>query len=161
MRLSAFFTAKTNNLSSQFFRYFLVGGLAFIVDFTLLFLLTEFGHLYYLLSASIAFVAGVTVNYALSISWVFSYRSVENRMQEFAMFTIIGIIGLVMNDALMWVFTELLGLHYLGSKAVAAALIFVFNFAARRVLLFSGKHPREGKTLQEETSGIPKPSIFP
>jgi hypothetical protein len=40
------------------------------------------------------------------------------------------------------VFTEALGLHYLVSKIVAATLIFGWNFAARKLLLF--REPRTG-----------------
>lgn len=137
MKLIAAFSPKRSNLSAQFFRYFVVGGVAFAVDFALLYLLTEFARLYYLFSASLAFVAGVAVNYALSVTWVFNHRSIDNRMHEFAIFAVIGMLGLVFNAALIWFFTELAGLHYLGSKVVAAALIFLFNFGARKALLFS------------------------
>mgnify|MGYP001577316452 FL=1 len=84
---------RKSSLSAQFFRYFLVGGVAFVVDFALLYLLTEFAGLHYLFSASIAFMAGVAVNYALSVSWVFDHRSIDNRMHEFAIFAVIGIFG--------------------------------------------------------------------
>lgn len=130
-------SSKANKLSIQFFRYFIVGGMAFVVDFAVLYLLTEFASLYYLFSACIAFTAGIAINYALSVTWVFDYRSVDNRVHEFAIFTLIGITGLGLNAALMWLFTELVGLHYLGSKMVAAALIFLFNFGARKALIFS------------------------
>lgn len=141
MRLIVSFLTKPDSLRGQFFRYFLVGGAAFMADLTLLFVLTEFGHIHYLLSASAAFMAGIAVNYVLSVSWVFNLRSVDNRMHEFTIFAVIGILGLAFNAALMWLFTELVGFHYLGSKMVAAALIFLFNFGARKVLLFSGKRP--------------------
>lgn len=139
MNLIATLRAKTNSISAQFFRYFIVGGMAFVVDFALLYLLTEFAGLYYLFSASVAFMAGIAVNYALSVIWVFDVRSVNNRVHEFAIFTIVGIVGLGLNTALMWFFTELAGFHYLGSKVVAAATIFVFNFGARKAMLFSAR----------------------
>jgi len=128
---------KKSNLSAQFFRYFVVGGVAFAVDFALLYLLTEFGHIHYLFSASVAFMVGIAVNYTLSVTWVFDHRSVNNRMHEFAIFATIGILGLAFNAALMWFFTELVGFYYLVSKMVAAALIFLFNFGTRKALLFS------------------------
>lgn len=128
---------KTSSLSAQFFRYFVVGSVAFVVDFALLYLLTEFAGLHYLISASVAFMAGIAVNYALSVTWVFDHRSIDNRVQEFAIFAIIGILGLALNIALMWFFTELAELHYLKSKIIASALIFLFNFGARKTLLFS------------------------
>lgn len=145
-------TLKTDSLSAQFFRYFLVGGGAFVVDFLLLFLLTEFGHIHYLLSASLAFLAGTAVNYSLSVSWVFNHRSIDNRMHEFAIFAVIGMFGLVFNAALMWFFTELAGLHYLGSKMVAAALILLFNFGARKALLFSAGAGDKKSTLKQSNA---------
>ena len=128
MRIISSLSAKADSLTGQFFRYCIVGGVAFIVDFTLLFLLTEFGHIHYLLSASVAFMAGIAVNYVLSVSWVFDHRSLNNKVHEFAIFAVVGILGLAFNAALMWLFTELVGFYYLVSKMVTGALIFLFNF---------------------------------
>ncbi|MBI2287000.1 MAG: GtrA family protein [Nitrosomonadales bacterium] len=143
---------KKSDLSSQFFRYFVVGGVAFVVDFALLYLLTEFAKLYYLFSASVAFMVGIAVNYTLSVTWVFDHRSVNNRMHEFAIFAIIGILGLAFNAALMWIFTELVGFHYLVSKMVATALIFLFNFGARKALLFSAGVGDKKSTLKQSNA---------
>jgi len=138
INLNTVLTTKTSSLPAQFLRYFMVGGVAFVVDFSMLFLLTEFGHLHYLISAAAAFIAGISVNYALSVTWVFYHRRLDNRMHEFAIFAVVGIVGLALNTSLLWFFTELLGLHYLQSKGVAAVIIFMFNFGARKALLFSG-----------------------
>ena len=142
------FYLKRSNLSSQFFRYFIVGGFAFAVDFALLYVLTEFFGVYYLVSASAAFLVGLTLNYALSVTWVFSHRSVGNRLHEFAIFSGIGLMGLAFNAALMWVLTEAAGLHYLVSKVIATALIFLFNFGAKKALLFSIKTGHQTTTLK-------------
>lgn len=152
MNSTRFLTLKTDRLQVQFFRYFLVGGGAFVVDFLLLFLLTEFGHIHYLLSASVAFLAGTAVNYSLSVSWVFNHRSVDNRMHEFVIFSVIGMLGLVFNAALLWLFTELAGLHYLVSKMIAAALILLFNFGARKALLFSAGAGEKKSTLKQSNA---------
>lgn len=141
MKLSPALTAKTSSLHTQFLRYFMVGGVAFTADFAALFVLTEFGCLHYLASATIAFLVGVAVNYGLSIAWVFDQRTIGNRVHEFTIFALIGVAGLLFNLALMWFFTEVLRLYYLESKVVAAGMIFLFNFGARKILLFSGKQP--------------------
>ena len=130
-------------LAHQFLKYVLVGGIAFILDFTTLFALTEFAGLYYLVSASCGFVLGLAVNYLLCIRWIFSFRSLTNASHEFALFALVGVLGLLLNNALLYVQTEFLGFHYLASKLVAAAVILMFNFSLRRYLLFSerGKAP--------------------
>jgi len=132
-------TAKTSNLTIQLLRSLVVGGVAFVVDFSALYALTEFGLLHYLVSSSLAFLAGVSVNYSLSIVWVFNQRTLDNRIQEFTIFALIGVVGLLLNLSMMWFFTEMLRLHYLNSKIAATILIFLFNFAVRRAFLFSVK----------------------
>jgi hypothetical protein len=68
----------TGNLLDQFARYVVVGGLAFVVDFGLLCLLTELVRLHYLISAAVAFPCSVVTTYCLSRLWVFDRRTLEN-----------------------------------------------------------------------------------
>jgi putative flippase GtrA len=120
----------------QLARYTVVGGLAFGVDFSILYLLTDFGGVHYLVSAAIAFCGGLLVNYALSRAWVFERRSLNNNCLEFTVFAAIGLIGLAMNEAGMWLLTDILGLHYLSGKLFTTGFVFVWNFFARKYSLF-------------------------
>ncbi len=131
-------TGPTNDGRIQLLRYFFVGGGAFAVDFGLLYLLTEWG-LYYLLSAALAFMTGLTVNYALSVKWVFQEHALHSRIVEFALFTAIGLVGLGLNETIIWMATELAGVYYLFSKIISTVAVFVWNFAARKYLLFYEK----------------------
>jgi putative flippase GtrA len=121
----------------QFIQYVLVGGIAFIVDFVVLFLLTDKAGMHYLESATVAFLAGLLVNYLLCIAWIFDVRAIANRAHEFTIFAVIGGVGLALNNGLMYALTDMVGFHYLFSKIVAAGLILLFNFILRRTLLFT------------------------
>lgn len=121
----------------QFGRYLIVGGLAFVADYGVLFLLAHLAAVHYLLSASAGFMVGLSVNYALCIVWVFDYRAVPDRGREFAIFALIGVTGLGINNGIIFAATEWAGLHYMVSKLVAAAGVLVFNFTLRRHFLFS------------------------
>ena len=121
----------------QICRYAIVGGIAFIIDWTALYCLTEFGQMHYLASAAAAFIVGVTTNYLLSLIWVFAVRAVADCRIEFAVFAGIGMIGLGLNELLIWFFTERLAVYYMVSKLLAAGLVFFWNFYARKVILFS------------------------
>ncbi|HQW20420.1 MAG TPA: GtrA family protein [Rhodocyclaceae bacterium] len=121
----------------QFLQYVLVGGVAFVIDFSILFLLTDRFELHYLTSATAAFLIGLAVNYVLCIAWIFDVRTIANRHHEFAIFASIGISGLTLNTGLMYVLTDLADVHYLLSKLIAAGLILIFNFTLRRTILFS------------------------
>lgn len=125
-----------NGLLQQFGRYVVVGGAAFGADFGLLYLLTEFGGMHYLASAAVAFVAGLILNYVLSRSWVFDRRTLESTSVEFLVFAGIGVIGLLLNEVILWVVAGQLKFHYLLAKGGSAGVVLVWNFGARRFLLF-------------------------
>lgn len=111
-------------------------ALAFAADFGLLVLLTEIAGLHYLASAALSFCVGTSASYALSILWVFRTRRFSSRFLEYALFVGVGVVGLGLNEALLWLLTEPLGLFYMVSKVAAAAVIFFWNFAARKLILF-------------------------
>ncbi len=123
-------------LEYQLFRYAIVGGIAFIIDTGTLFLMTEFFHIHYLVSAAAAFIAGLITNYLLSINWVFEHHTCQSRNQEFIVFAAIGILGLGMNELFIWFFTEKAGLYYVLSKVLSTGLVFLWNFYARKIILF-------------------------
>jgi putative flippase GtrA len=110
--------------------------ISFSVDFGLLALLTEVFRIFYLISAAVSFGIGVTVSYALSVLWVFGFRRIPSKAAEYGLFVLIGTIGLGLNEALLWLFTEKLSIYYLLSKLIAAVLIFFWNFGARKYVLF-------------------------
>ena len=130
------FRSKTDNTIIQFVRYIFVGGIAFIVDIGSLYVFTDIFDIYYLFSAAIAFILGLTVNYILSITWVFSKRKIRSKQFEFGIFVIVGVVGLGINEFIIWFFTEYLHFYYLVSKIFSASVVLMWNFSARKFLLF-------------------------
>lgn len=134
--LNRLFREKTTNIFIQFFRYIFVGGFAFLADAFTLWLCEKWMN--YMIAAAIAFVVGLAVNYALSIWFVFSESSkVKNKVKEFVVYGIIGMIGLLITEGIMYLFTDVFGLYFLISKIIAAAIVLVWNFAARKVVLYN------------------------
>ncbi len=113
-----------------------VSLLSFGLDFALLVLLTEVFHVPYLVSAAFSFLLGVTASYVLSILWVFGARRMPSRAAEYGLFVFVGLVGLGLNEALLWLFTEPLGLYYMLSKCAAGGLVFFWNFGTRKLILF-------------------------
>lgn len=132
------FVRTSTNMWIQLIRYGFVGGFAFLFDYGTLFVLTEFAGLYHLVSAAIAFIIGLAVNYILSILWVFKQSVVKRkRIYEFVVFLITGIIGLGINELIIYVGTDVLLIHYMLSKLISTSMVFFWNFFARKVILFS------------------------
>jgi putative flippase GtrA len=127
-------TARTTG--GQLLRAMGASLVAFAVDFGALALLTEAVRVHYLISAGISFLLGTSVSYLLSIRWVFPERRYSSRGFEYALFVLVGIVGLGLNEGLLWALTEKVRIYYLASKVIAACLIFFWNFGARKLLLF-------------------------
>lgn len=136
-QIRTFLFKKSDKTSVQLFKYFFVGGIAYTVDFGSLYILTDIVKVHYLISAAIAFTLGLITNYTLSIFWVFSQRTVANKRLEFVIFTVIGMVGLGLNEVIIWFFTETVHFHYLVSKVFSTVVVFFWNFFARKKILFS------------------------
>jgi len=144
------------NAAKEFGRYLIVGGLAFVADFSSLFLLTEKAGLHYLWSATAAFLIGTMINYLLSTRWVFSVRKVNNWLDEFALFAAIGVAGVLLNGGIIAFLVEVASISYLIAKLVATGLVLFFNFGARKWLLFSNFSFKFG--AQKTISSLNHPS---
>ena len=132
---SAFY-GKSDNILVQLFRYFGSSGVALVIDMSLLYVITEWFGVHYLISNIIASVTAMISNYLLSVFWVFSRRSVSNRAAEFTVFMLTGIAGLGLNQLLLWLFTDIVGFYYMISKFIAAVVGYLSKFFVRRRLLF-------------------------
>lgn len=151
-RLKAFTSAlATHSLAGEFARYFAAGLVALGVDFSLYIALTELAGWHYMVSAAVAFCAGLGTVYLFSILWVFRERRAGLKAREFALFAAIGIAGLALTAALIFALTEFAGLDYRLSKVASAALVFVFNFGCRKYFLFSVPR-RQGVRADSDTS---------
>jgi putative flippase GtrA len=117
--------------------YSAASGVALAVDVGLLWLLVEQAHLHYLLAATVAFLAGTAVVYALSVAAIFRHRRVQDRRVEFSVFAAIGVLGLLVNLTVLKVAVDGFGAHYLVGKFISIFFTFSLNFGLRRTLLFS------------------------
>ncbi len=121
----------------EFASYGFSSGVGLLVDVGLLVLLTERVGLSYFAAGLLSFSAGIVVVYTFSVAWVFEHRRIANRRIEFFSFAVIGLLGLAINQLMLWGLVEHSSLSYQLAKAPTAAVVFLFNFMARRALLFS------------------------
>jgi putative flippase GtrA len=132
-------SSPPDSTAAQLGRYTIVGGIAFVADFTTLYACTELLALHYLVSGALALLVGIAINYVLSVRFVFRVRRVRHRGIELLIFALIGLVGLALNEGLLFLFTELVGLHYLFSKVAATAATYLWNFFARKRSLFTAR----------------------
>lgn len=126
----------TDSIFIQFFRYLFVGGFAFLVDFFLLFFFSDICGIYYLISAALSFIISLIVNYLISTYWVFNKNQIDNKLIEFGLFSLIGVVGLIFTEIILYLCTDIIGLYYLVSKIIATAIVMFWNFLARRIMFY-------------------------
>ena len=130
---------ENKNIFGQFLRYFVTGGLAFIVDFGVFAMTFYCFGIHYLLANLIGLMGGNVVNYLLSIGWVFSSekRTMEKHcFLEITVFVLISLVGMGLNELLMYVFVGVLAIQVMVSKVGAASIVLLYNFIARKFILF-------------------------
>ena len=120
---------------AQIVKFGIVGVIAFAIDFGVLVFLTEVFGLNPVVSATISFIVSVIFNYLASMRYVFSHREGMSRQREFVIFVVLSAVGLGINDALMWLGTEVVTLDYRLVKLVATAVVMVWNFVTRKIFL--------------------------
>lgn len=129
--------ARLHRPLGEFFRYAAASAAALAIDFGTLMLCTEVLGIHYLASAAIGFSLGIVAIYALSVRWVFAHRRLASATTEWTVFVAIGVAGLILNQLNMAGLTEWAGLPYQLSKIASTGVVFTFNFAARKALLFT------------------------
>ena len=126
----------STHLTREFTRYFVAGCLAFGSDFLVLVALTEWGGVNYLLSNVFGFGVGLVISYLLCIRWVFAVRRLKVPTREFGIFALLALVGLGLNEAVMFLVVEGGEVHYTLAKVAATGVVFVANFVMKKLVLF-------------------------
>ena len=122
-------------LIEQMIKFGFVGFLCFFIDYGIMVLLTEVAGIVYLVSSACSFTVSVIVNYILSVTFVFETDKEKSRIKEFIVFVFLSIIGLGINQLCMWFGVELLHISYLIVKIGATAVVMVYNFISRKLII--------------------------
>ena len=115
----------------RFIKFCLVGLSGVLVNEGLLWLLTEGMGLYYVLSAAIAIETAILTNFILNDIWTFRDRrspGIKSVLGRGLKFNLVSVGGLGINMAILWTFTEVVGISYLVSNLIGIAGATVWNF---------------------------------
>ncbi|MFU0549277.1 GtrA family protein [Gardnerella piotii] len=131
-------------LIEQVVKFGIVGIIALIIDVVLLNLLLLV-HLNNVVAGTISFIISLIFNYIASMKYVFKHREDMARWMELLIFVISAVIGLLINDAIIWLSTlgmvEALrgtAIYMLRTnigKLIATVVVAVWNFVIRKWLL--------------------------
>lgn len=142
---------QTSNKDSHFtkkaiiqaIRYVIAGGLAFCADFGVMVLLKEIFNITPVTAGTVSFCIGLTITYTLSVVWIFDEHRLNSRLFEFLSFAAIGAIGLALTWVLMKISVDFYSLNYMISKIAVTAIVTIWNFMAKKYMLFTDNHEKK------------------
>lgn len=117
----------------EFMRFCLVGGFTFVIDYGLLYLLTEHLGVNYLLSSGAAFTIAVIINYILCLLFVFNGG--KSGLRQLSLFIYASMAGLLLNQLCMWLLVEVFAFYYLAAKIIATAVVTLWNYVTKKYAL--------------------------
>ena len=118
----------------QLIKFGIVGVIATLIDLAVLMVLKEFMKVDVLAASAVAFSVSVIANYILSMLFVFESRG-NSKVKEFLVFVVLSIGGLLLNQFIMWIGTEIMTAYYLWVKAFALVFVPIYNFITRKIFL--------------------------
>lgn len=123
-------------LTSTIVRYLISGAVATVVDIASLYFLVDMLHLWYLASATIAFVLTVIVSFMMQKFWTFQETSTESIHTQIRGYLILSTANIFINTALMYLFVSLFHIQYLIAQLGVIAVISLYGFFIYKYLIF-------------------------
>ncbi len=143
-------------LIEQIMRFGVVGVICFLIDWLIGLAIVKIGvaslgdetfSMFSQIGSTCGFIISVVVNYILSFKFVFERKEDLNRKAEFVIFVVLSVIGLGINqliiylctvplyNSVMWFHQFSYGLLYTAAKVLATAIVMVYNFVTRKIFL--------------------------
>ena len=122
--------------SRQFLAYLLFGGIATIVDWGTYWLFLYSLGLHYSLAVTFSFMLGSLTNFSLNkyLNFKNRYKKLHN---QFVLYLLIAIIGLLFTILLMWICIELLSIDEFLARVIATAITLIYNFLGHKFITFN------------------------
>jgi len=120
----------------QLIKFSIVGIIAAFIDVGLLVILKELISVNVFIASAVSFCISVTVNYILSMSFVFKSKN-NGKLKEFTIFVILSIGGLCLNQIILWIGVKFMSVYYLIVKFIAMVIVPIYNFLTRKIFLES------------------------
>lgn len=121
-------------------KYIISGGTAATTDIVLLYFFTSIMGIWYLFSAILAFLIAFIVSFTLQKFWTFEDYATDQLKSQMLLYFIITATNLVINTLLMYVFVDLLNVHYLLSQVIVGAIVACQSYFVYQKFVFKNSN---------------------
>lgn len=149
-------------------RFCLVGGVATLTDFFVMgvtlylfapeaypnffsvFIGGESSLLANMIGTGTGFLAGLIVNYVLSVAFVFLNKGNSKTARGFIEFSLLSAVGLGLHEAGMYVMNSIFGVNEWIVKIAMTVIVLIYNYVSRKLLIFRKSEKKEEETTLYE-----------
>jgi putative flippase GtrA len=119
----------------EFLKFCIVGASGMVIDFGTTWLLKEKVRINKYFANSAGFILAATSNYLLNRYWTFHSENTKV-VTEYFSFVLISVIGLGINNLVVYVLTEKVKLNFYISKLFAVGAVTLWNFSMNYLITF-------------------------
>jgi len=134
MNITTFWN-KNRQWIIEFVKYGITAGIATLCDWGSYYIFYDKLKINYLIAACFSFVIWFTVNYILSVIFVFK-ESKYKRSKEFFLVLVTSLIGLGINMICLYILVDLFFFIPIIAKMIATAVCMIWNFIMRKLFVF-------------------------
>jgi putative flippase GtrA len=120
----------------KFLKFCVVGFSGMLIDFGTTWVLKEKVKINKYIANSCGFILAASSNYFWNRIWTFHSQS-EQITFEFLSFFSISILGLALNNLILWLLSDKLKLNFYLSKVFAIGMVTLWNFGMNFLFTFS------------------------
>lgn len=126
---------KKNFFNQQFIKYVVVGLIGTALDFSILYILVEYGHFFYLVGAVASIFTVLWVSFTINKFWTFENHE-KKYFQQFFKYSLSHILALGVNLAILAFLVEIFHFWYIFAKVFATAGAAITNFLIVKKYIF-------------------------
>ena len=132
----------------QIFKFIIVGGISFIIDFVIYTVMCNILQIHYIIAGITGFIISVVANYILSMRFVFESKEDMRKDKEFVIFVVLSLIGMLINSVILYICIDLIYRYWYWlkemisvkimnviAKIIATGIVMVYNFITRKIFL--------------------------
>jgi putative flippase GtrA len=138
--ISSFFsityTVYTVVVHIQFLKYLCAGTVAVGVNLSVLYVLTEYAHIYYLYSAVCSFLISFCVSFVLQKYWTFRDTTRERVHSQALLYLSVQVTNLALNTTLLYALVTYLHIWYMLSQAIVSLVLATGIFFINKFIIF-------------------------
>ncbi|MCS6981550.1 MAG: GtrA family protein [Flavobacteriales bacterium] len=124
------------HVARKFLKFGIVGSTGVVIDFAVTWLLKEKLHINAYMANSVGFVCAASNNWLLNRIWTFRNRNPQ-LIRQYLLFMLISVIGLGLNNLVVWFCSEVVGINFYLAKLAAVGVVMFWNFGANYKITFS------------------------